>query len=113
MEPQRTIRPVGERWIQVIDGAFDPAFVAMLDRWLHKLAFVREDYDNGEATAFLHFVHDIALDKLDAQPLYRQLHSIVTSSMLTVRWHRRSTGRRSILVPTAITTPRTSTTLRG
>jgi Rps23 Pro-64 3,4-dihydroxylase Tpa1-like proline 4-hydroxylase len=77
MEPQRTIRPVGERSIQVIDDAFDPAFVTLLDRWLHKLAFVREDYDNDSATAFLHFVHDIVLDKLDSQPLYRQLHSIV------------------------------------
>jgi hypothetical protein len=77
MEPQRTIRPVGKRSIHVIDGSFDPGFVAMLDRWLHKLAFVREDYDTGEATAFLHFVHDISVDKLDAQPLYRQLHAVV------------------------------------
>ena len=77
MEPQRTIRPVGDRSIQVIDGAFDPGFVGLLDQWLHKLAFVREDYDNDGSTAFLHFVHDIGLDKLDGQPLYRQLHSVV------------------------------------
>ena len=77
MEPQRRTRPVSDRRIEVIDGAFDASFVALLDKWLHKLAFVRGDYDNEGATAFLHFVHDISLDALETQPIYRQLHSVV------------------------------------
>jgi Rps23 Pro-64 3,4-dihydroxylase Tpa1-like proline 4-hydroxylase len=52
-----------------------------MERWLEGLPYRRRDYDDASAKQYLHFVHEIALDALDQQPLYRQLRSAVSGEI--------------------------------
>ena len=77
MQVQRAIRPVGERSIHLVDEAFEPAFVSLMEQWLELLPYTRGDYDDDSAKEFLHFIHRIPLDTIDAQPLYRKVRDMV------------------------------------
>jgi len=77
----RSIRPVGERRIQVIDGLFDAGFVSLLATWIETLTFGRTDYDAPGLEQYRHFKREIPLDALDSHPLYRQLaHTVIAET---------------------------------
>lgn len=81
MSPSRSIRPVGAREVQVIDGLFDPGFVHLFAAWIEKLPYLRDDFDVPGKEQYRHFQHDIALALLDSQPLYRRLSDAVTAEV--------------------------------
>lgn len=81
MSPSRSIRPVGARHIQVIDGLFDAGFIQMFAAWIEKLPYVRDDFDVAGKEHYRHFQHDVTLELLETHPLYRKLGDAVLSEV--------------------------------
>lgn len=77
MQPARTTRPVGDRQVHLIDGAFDEAFVMTCNAWLDRAAYHRADYDHETARDYLHFKLEIQQNELAANPVTRMLETVV------------------------------------
>gem|GEM_PF-5563775 len=87
MQPAHTTRPVGNRQIHLIDGAFDEGFVAMCNTWLDRIPYHRADYDAEGVRDYLHFKIEIPQTELAANPVTRMLETIVRREVADIYGH--------------------------
>lgn len=69
--PIATTREVDGERIHIIDGLFDPAIVAMIERLVVDLPYIRSNYDNSASEPGRHLRHTFSATMVEKFPLLR------------------------------------------
>ena len=69
--PIATTREIDGERVHIIDGLFDPAIVAMIERLVVDLPYYRSNYDNAASEPGRHLRHDFSLTMIEKFPLLR------------------------------------------